>query len=138
MESYRVRFCSSRIINSETLSLLQQYWLLYAATGQARTQSFRFRNECRLMYGRSPSGFATQSIQTVARSFGARLVNSLDLVNYHVDAFQDSGFLGDASSHHERVANPLALISSTARDRFCIHYRTNPLAAFNLGTSLTL
>jgi MYND finger len=128
-----------QIVNEETLSILQQYWDMYAKFDDpGHSQTLSFRMDCAEMQRRSPSGFTTQAIAMLARSFGPRLVNSLDISTHHVHDFWTSGCTGNSKCPPRRVCNPLALYSSTAGDRFCVHYRTNPLASFHLAAAISV
>lgn len=127
-----------RMVNSETLSLLQEYWTKYAFfVDPDRLKYHKFKNQRKEIYEITPGGFETQGLQMLARSFGARLVNSLKLTELHVNHFWTTGSVDKTVQYRERRCNPLAIYSSTAGDRFAIHYRTNPLAGFHLASAIT-
>ena len=127
-----------RIVNTETLSLLNEYWTKYALyTDQDRTHYYRFRGECKRVVESAPGGYNVQTVQTLARSFGPRLWNGMTLTEHYTNYFWRSGSLEKPSHPQDRQCNPLAVFSAAAGDRFSVHYRTNPLAGFHLAAALT-
>ena len=127
-----------RIVNTETLSVLNEYWTKYATYDDPnRTHYYRFRGQCKQIYESTPAAFSTQALQTLARSFGPRLWNAMNVTEYYVNYFWKSGSSAKPSHPQERVCNPMAVFSSVGGDRFSIHYRTNPLAGFHLASALT-
>ena len=127
-----------RIVNTETLSLLNEFWTKYASyTDQDRAHYYRFRGECKRVVDSAPGGYNVQTIQALARSFGPRLWNGMTLTEHYSNYFWRSGSLEKPSHPQDRQCNPLAVFSAGAGDKFAIHYRTNPLAAFHLAAAVT-
>ena len=127
-----------RIVNTETLDILREYWLKYANyTDPDRSHFFRFRSQCKYLYDTTPNGSTTQALQALARSFGPRLLNAMTITEYHTNHFWKVGSADKLSRPQDLQCNPLAVYSSTGGDRFAIHYRTNPLTGFHLAASLT-
>lgn len=135
------------IVNSETLSLLREYWLKYANYQDPdRSKFFRFSKQIRNLYEMAPPAFTTQSLQTLGRSFGPRLAHAISITEYYTNQFWKMGNIRPSSNSTARQntvrqnhqCNPLVMYSSSADDRCALHYRSNPLAGFNLSASLTL
>ena len=127
-----------RFVNIETLSAVREYWLKYCNYADPdRSQFFRFRSQCKLIYDSTPSGFTTQALQALARSFGPRLLNAMNITEYHTNHFWKAGSVDKPSRPQDLQCNPMVMYSSSGGDRFAVHYRTNPLIGFHLAASLT-
>lgn len=131
-----------KIVNSETLSLLHEYWFKYATyTDPDGSKFFRFRKQCQHVYEHTPPGVTKQGLQMLSRSFGPRITDSVSLTEYFTNQFWKTGIIrasNDPVSIPDPKCNPLAVYSSTADDRFSLHYRSTPLCGFHLATPLTL
>ena len=127
-----------RFVNTETLSAIREYWVKYCNYADPdRSHFFRFRSQCKVIYETAPSGFSTQALQALARSFGPRLLNAMTITEYHTNHFWKTGSADKPSRPQELQCNPMVVYSSSGGDRFALHYRTNPLTGFHLAASLT-
>ena len=127
-----------RIINIETLSLLRECWLKYATySDNDRSHTLRFRSQCRQSYDAVPPASTHYELQSLARSFGPRLLNAMLIVEYHVNHFWKVGTADRLGRLPELQCNPLAVYSASGNDRFSLHYLTNPLTGFHLGPAIT-
>src|SRR5579871_4689497 len=124
-----------RIVNTETLQCLNQYWSKYADFTDPDHHRYRnFRHHCEDFYFITPRYSSSQCLQMVARSFGPRLANALRITEHYTNHWWRHGTL---EKRHVTDCNPLLLFSSTGGDRFSIHYRTNPLNAYHLASGIT-
>lgn len=126
------------IINTETLFLLREYWLKYATyVDTERTHTQKFKTQQRHNYDSVPPQFTSHELQSLARSFGPRLLNAMLVVEYHVNHFWKVGTVDKQPKGAELYASPLAIYSTAGNDRFSLHYRTNPLTGFHLDPAIT-
>ena len=126
------------IINIESLALLREYWLKYATyTDNDRSHTLRFRSQCRDSYDSVPATSTHYELQSLARSFGPRLLNAMSIVEYYVNHFWKVGTADKLGRLQELQCNPLAVYSAPGNDRFSLHYLTNPLTGFHLSPAIT-
>jgi hypothetical protein len=130
-----------RMVNTETLLALREYWLKYANhADRDHSLALRFKNQRDDIYGLTSVTFATQGLQSLARSFGPLVIHATRIIEYYTNYFWETGLVDNLSKDRleDRQCNPMAVYSATGNDRYAIHYRTNSLDGFHLGSVLTL
>lgn len=124
------------MVNSDTLTVVREYWLKYANyVDPAGALANRFKTQSKEFHETSPIDFKVEGFQALGRSFGPQFNRSTKVTEHYANHFWLSGTV--ENQKHAGQCNPLTVYSSTAGDRFAIHFRTNPLAGFHLAASLT-
>ena len=130
-----------RIVNTETLNALNEYWTKYADFRDPNQRRYEaFRKQCELQYYITPRHSSTQGLQMLSRSFGPRLVNALKLTEYYTNQWWKTGTIEKDTVEKgatRQQCNPLCFYSSTGGEKFTIHYRTNPMSGFHLSCGVT-
>ncbi|EGN92847.1 hypothetical protein SERLA73DRAFT_172514 [Serpula lacrymans var. lacrymans S7.3] len=110
-----LRMCTGR-----TLSVLRDYWTIYAETSNfTQAQQDKMR----------------ETLQECGRSAGPLSDDVTGLVMDHTCRFWMSGTTSNNPQHLTRV-NPTFVYSSKC-DRFLVHYGTDPLLSFHLAEAYT-
>ena len=123
-----------RMVDSETLNILHEFWTKYANFKSDRKLYDSLKSDCKRTWDRH---IGPGSSWGLSRSFGPRVLDSTKIAVHHAQAFWETGNVESQNVSQQQSCNPLFIYSYASGDRFSVHYATNPLAPFHLGTGLT-
>ena len=124
-----------RMINVETLNLLNEYWSMYSTYSDPDRKHYdSFKADCKITIARVEPLLKTPSL---TKSFGARFREGMPIAAHYMSLFWKTGTVDAIGDARSLRCNPLFVYSSLAANKFAIHWQSNPLSGFHLATSIT-